>query len=92
MFNNIFIFVFAMVIITIPLVFIQREIKEKHQRYIMVLPALCIMVSIYKSVPNFVKAFDIQFSIGAFMASLLFLLILNIPTMSLLLLSGKRIH
>lgn len=92
MFNNILIFVFALAIITIPLVFIQREIKEKHQRYIMLLPTICILLSIYKSIPNFVKSFDIQFSIGAFLASLLFLLILNIPTMALLLLSGKRTH
>lgn len=89
MFNNIFAFVLILTIITILLVLIQRKIKGKGKRYTVVLPAMCLLFSFFKSIPSFEKAFYIQFSFGAFLASLLVFLILNIPTIALLILSRK---
>ncbi|MGX8850556.1 hypothetical protein [Amedibacillus sp. YH-ame10] len=74
--------------ITVLLIVIQKKLDNK---YLMILPILCFIFSIYKSIPNFEKSFYIQFSLGAFLASLLYLMFLNIPTIALLIVSKKSV-
>lgn len=74
------------IIITILLIVIQKKLSNK---YLMVLPSLCFIFSIYRIIPNFEKTFYIQFSLGAFLASLLYFILLNIPTIALLMIPKK---
>lgn len=74
--------------ITILMVVIQKELDDK---YLMILPILCFIFSIYRSIPNFEKTFYAKFSLGAFLASLLYFMLLNIPTIALLITSKKQL-
>lgn len=74
--------------ITVLMVMIQKKLDKK---YLMILPILCFIFSIYRSMPNFEKTFYIQFSLGAFLASILYFAILNIPTMVLLIVSKRTV-
>lgn len=90
MFNSIWL-LFFIIGITILFIFIQREFKErKKERYCIILPIICFIFSVYKSIPSFEKAFYIQFSLGAFLASILFFVVLNIPTIVLFIATKKE--
>lgn len=71
------------IILAILLVYAQKVICKKHKNY-MLLPILWLMFTLYNSIPNFEKAFYIQFSLGAFVASIVYFILLNIPTLVML--------
>lgn len=72
------------IILAILLVYAQKVICKKHKNYMMMLPILWLMFTLYNSIPNFEKAFYLQFSLGAFVASIVYFILLNIPTMVML--------
>lgn len=46
----------------------------------LILPSISLVVAIAFSVPNFIEAFRVSFSMGALLASVLILAVYNIPT------------
>lgn len=68
---NLFLIVMGLVLM-ICLYYLQKVVCQLQNKWIgLILPLLLFALSIYVSVPNFKKAFYIQFSYGAFIASLL---------------------
>lgn len=86
---SILIFIIAFIGITAILAFAQKWICLRNKQYAWVLTTICFAFAVYLSIPNFVKSFYIQFSLGAFIASILYFLLLNIPAMMMLLISKK---
>lgn len=68
----------------IGLYFIQKFLCQFQNKLIgIVLPLLFFILSFYISIPNFNKAFYIQFSYGAFVSSIILFVILLLFTMAL---------
>lgn len=68
---NLFLIVMGLVLM-IGLYYVQKIVCQLQNKWIgLILPLLVFALSIYVSVPNFKKAFYIQFSYGAFIASLM---------------------
>jgi|SRR5690625_3142835 len=77
----------------IGLYFIQKFLCQFQNKLIgIVLPLLFFILSFYISIPNFHKAFYIQFSYGAFVSSIILFVFLLLFTMALFQLNiGKAI-
>ena len=73
---------FAAVLVFAGLVALQAFLsKGKHLAGGFVLPLLGLLLASVFSIPNFMAAFDVSFSAGAFLASLIMLLAYNVPTL-----------
>lgn len=78
------------IISVVLLVLAQKVVCKKYRNYVMVLPILWIMFTLYNSIPNFEKAFYMQFSFGAFFASIMYFILLNIPTIAMFVVSKNE--
>ena len=54
--------------------------KQNNKTPGLIIPAIIFILSVIYSVPNFMHAFNVSFSPGAFFASLMILLIYNVLT------------
>ncbi|MDP4152439.1 MAG: hypothetical protein Q8865_03210 [Bacillota bacterium] len=70
--------------IFIAMVIIQIFLK-KYKYAGLVLPAISLIISILISIPNFIKVFWNGFSFWAFVASVILLIVCNMPTAVMLL-------
>lgn len=70
----------AVLLVFAGLCVLQVFLSKKAKFPGIILPVLCLILSIAFSVPNIKNTFAISFSSGAFWASLLAFLIMNIPT------------
>ncbi|WP_223701719.1 hypothetical protein [Sutcliffiella deserti] len=79
------------ILIMIGIFLIQSAICESQYKSMgLVLPLIFLVFSIIISVPNFEKAFYIQFSLGAFIASLVIFLLYNLVTVALISVYWRR--
>ncbi|MEL7570278.1 MAG: hypothetical protein AAGU14_06905 [Eubacteriaceae bacterium] len=63
------------------LTFLQIYLSKKESKIPgLILPSIFFILSVFYSVPNFQNALNFSFSPGAFFASLMILLIYNVPT------------
>lgn len=73
---------FVFVLVFAGLVVLQVFLAKKESLgWGLVLPALAFVAAAALSVPNFIAAFAVSFSAGAFLASLIMLLAYNVPTL-----------
>jgi len=83
--------VFVGTFLIIRLLYVQKAICKSQNKWMgLILPTIFFFLSIIISVPNFEKAFYIQFSIGAFIASILVLLFYNLLTIALFFIYWRR--
>lgn len=75
---------------TLFLILVQWQITKRNQHYRAILPILCLLFSIMKSIPNFKNAFYMQFSLNAFLLCIVYIMILNIPTFATLMIARKQ--
>jgi|LGOV01.1.fsa_nt_gb membrane-associated HD superfamily phosphohydrolase len=72
----------VIIIVFIAVIVLQNYCSKKQNKYLgMIIPLISFIVSILLSVSNFNNTFNISFSMGAFIASVICLVIYNVTTL-----------
>ncbi|MGM9986468.1 MAG: hypothetical protein ACI35O_04480 [Bacillaceae bacterium] len=83
--NSMFLLMIVGLLFILPAYYLQKNLVKLEYKWIgFILPMLSFFFSIIASIPNFKQAFYIQFSVGAFIASVIMFFLYNVITMILL--------